>query len=55
MLRVACCSFRLSTVMNADRIAVLEGGKIVEVGTPAQLRDEEGGRFAGLLKAQELR
>jgi ABC-type multidrug transport system fused ATPase/permease subunit len=46
---------RLSTVMNADRIAVLDGGKVVEVGTPSQLRQDKDSRFSRLLKAQELR
>ena len=45
---------RLSTVQQADRIAVLEGGRVAELGTPAELRAREGGSFARLLAAQEL-
>lgn len=45
---------RLSTVQQADRIAVLEGGRVAELGTPAELRAREGGSFARLLAAQDL-
>jgi ATP-binding cassette, subfamily B, bacterial len=38
---------RLSTVAQADQIAVVEDGRILESGTPSQLR-ARGGRFAEL-------
>jgi ABC-type multidrug transport system fused ATPase/permease subunit len=38
---------RLSTVVEADQIAVIEGGRVVEVGPPDALI-ERGGRFAEL-------
>lgn len=41
---------RLSTVENADQLVVLEGGRIIERGTPAALRDADGA-FARLLAA----
>lgn len=41
---------RLSTVENADRLAVLEAGRIVERGRPAELRDADG-PFARLVAA----
>jgi subfamily B ATP-binding cassette protein MsbA len=44
---------RLSTVMNADRIHVLEAGRIVETGTHAQLV-KKGGLYARLAKQQSL-
>ncbi|MBD8043837.1 ABC transporter ATP-binding protein [Arthrobacter sp. Sa2BUA2] len=33
---------RLSTVQNADQVVVLDGGRIVERGTPAELRSGNG-------------
>jgi ATP-binding cassette subfamily B protein len=37
---------RLSTIMHADRIYVLEKGKIVEMGAHQQLVDDKGLYFA---------
>jgi ATP-binding cassette subfamily B protein len=42
---------RLSTVGIADRVLVLEHGKIVEDGTPADLIARSGGRYASLHRA----
>ena len=42
---------RLSTIRNADRILVIEGGRIAEQGTHAQLL-ERGGRYAQLYNTQ---
>ncbi|WP_332654587.1 ABC transporter ATP-binding protein [Brevundimonas sp.] len=44
---------RLSTVRNADRIYVVEAGRIVETGTHAQLV-RKGGLYARLAKQQSL-
>jgi ABC-type multidrug transport system fused ATPase/permease subunit len=41
---------RLSTVEIADRVVVIDGGRVVEDGAPADLR-ERGGRY-GLLHRQ---
>jgi ABC-type multidrug transport system fused ATPase/permease subunit len=38
---------RLSTVIEADQIAVIEDGRVVESGPPDALR-AQGGRFADL-------
>jgi ATP-binding cassette subfamily B protein/subfamily B ATP-binding cassette protein MsbA len=43
---------RLSTVMTADLVAVLDGGRIVESGDPATLLENPSTRFAGLARAQ---
>jgi ATP-binding cassette subfamily B protein len=39
---VIAIAHRLSTVANFDRIVVLDGGRIVEDGSPAQLRRADG-------------
>jgi len=44
---------RLSTVEIADRVLVLEHGRILEDGSPAELIHAEGGRYAALYEAWE--
>lgn len=48
---VLTIAHRLSTVVDADRILVLEAGQVVEQGTHAELL-AVGGRYAGLWAAQ---
>ncbi len=43
---------RLSTVVNADHIIVLDKGKIVESGTHAQLIEKDNGVYKSLAKLQ---
>ncbi|WP_413760143.1 NHLP bacteriocin export ABC transporter permease/ATPase subunit [Streptomyces sp. MMBL 11-3] len=43
---------RLSTVMDADRVIVLEDGRIAQQGTPAQLLADTGGRLHELVRRQ---
>jgi ABC-type multidrug transport system fused ATPase/permease subunit len=42
---------RLSTVAIADRVLVLDEGRVVEDGTPEELLEAEGGEFAALHQA----
>jgi len=42
---------RLSTVQKADRIIVMEHGRIIEIGSPSELRDQ-GGLYARLAELQ---
>jgi len=44
---------RLSTVEIADRVLVLEHGRIIEDGSPADLMADTDGRYAGLHQAWE--
>lgn len=44
---------RLSTVRNADVIAVIEGGKIVETGSHEELISKPNGAYASLVQLQE--
>ncbi len=48
---VIVIAHRLSTVRNADRIAVLDGGRLVEQGTHAELL-ERGGLYSRLYSMQ---
>ncbi|MGW0706234.1 NHLP bacteriocin export ABC transporter permease/ATPase subunit [Streptomyces sp. NPDC002643] len=43
---------RLSTVMDADRVVVMEDGKVAEVGPPGQLLANAGGRLHELVRRQ---
>lgn len=53
--RQTTCLFvahRLSTIARAERIVVLEGGRIVESGSYRELVSREGSRFRALMAAQ---
>ncbi len=43
---------RLSTVLDADRVVVMEDGRVVQEGPPAALLTEEGGRLRELVRRQ---
>lgn len=45
---------RLSTIQNVDMVVTLRGGRVAEVGTPAEL-EASGGIYAKLLKLQRGR
>lgn len=44
---------RLSTVQGADRVAVIDGARVCEQGTPAELIARDG-KYAALCRAQHL-
>ncbi len=44
-------SHRLSTIANADRIVVLDKGKVVEIGKHAELLERQG-VYANLYRTQ---
>ncbi len=44
---------RLSTIRNSDQIAVLDAGKLVELGSHEQLLDQAG-LYARLCNQQQL-
>jgi len=48
---VVVIAHRLSSVRNADRIAVLDEGRIVQLGTWDALINESTGRFAALIRS----
>ncbi len=48
---VIVIAHRFSTIQNADRIVVLEGGKIVDSGSPGKLAEKEG-VYSELLRYQ---
>lgn len=43
---------RLRTVDNADKIVVLDKGRVVEVGSPAELREKPNGKYRHMLELQ---
>ena len=51
---VIVIAHRLSTIQNADRICVVQKGRIVEQGTHEQLLAKQGGVYEGLV-ARQLR
>jgi ABC-type bacteriocin/lantibiotic exporter with double-glycine peptidase domain len=43
---------RLSTIRHADRVLVLDGGRVVECGTPPELLADSAGIFHNLVRRQ---
>ena len=51
---VIIIAHRLSTIKKADKIIVLENGKVAEQGSHLELSQVAGGLYAKLLKLQDL-
>lgn len=51
-LTVLIVAHRLSTVRNADKIFVMQGGKVVEEGTHNALLEDDNGAYAQLIRRQ---
>ena len=49
---VLVIAHRMRTVDNADKIVVREGGRVVEQGSPAELREKPEGRYRRMLELQ---
>ena len=49
---VLVIAHRMRTVDNADKIVALEGGRVVEQGSPAELREKPDGRYRRMLELQ---
>lgn len=45
---------RLSTLMDFDKIAVLDHGSLVEFGAPSHLLENEAGAFSKLCRADQV-
>ena len=49
---VLVIAHRMRTIANADKIVVLDKGKVTEVGTPSELA-KKGGLYAHLVALQQ--
>ena len=51
---VVIIAHRLSTVKNADRVYVIDEGRVIESGTYEELRMREDGEFREMVEMQSL-
>jgi ABC-type multidrug transport system fused ATPase/permease subunit len=48
---VLTIAHRLNSVLDADKIMVLEAGQLIEFGSPQELMARQGGRFRELVNS----
>jgi ATP-binding cassette subfamily C (CFTR/MRP) protein 1 len=49
---IIAIAHRVNTLMDFDRIVVMEAGRIVEIGLPGELMEKENGLFRTLVETQ---
>jgi ATP-binding cassette subfamily C (CFTR/MRP) protein 1 len=52
---IIAIAHRLDTILDFDRVVVMDSGKIAEVGPPAVLMQTDSGLFKCLLESQHRR
>jgi ATP-binding cassette subfamily C (CFTR/MRP) protein 1 len=52
---IIAIAHRLDTVLDFDRVVVMEAGRIVEVGEPERLLKMQGSLFGGLVRSQGMK
>ncbi|KAH0542222.1 hypothetical protein FGG08_003344 [Glutinoglossum americanum] len=50
-----CIAHRLRTIINYDRICVMDSGRIVELDSPLKLYDKPGGTFRGMCEQSGIK
>lgn len=50
---IIAIAHRLDTILDFDRVVVMDAGKIVEVGAPKKLLKTEGSLFKALVASQQ--
>jgi ABC-type multidrug transport system fused ATPase/permease subunit len=50
---VLTIAHRLGTVLDSDKVLVLDDGKVAEFDAPGELMKKKGGAFRGLVEASE--
>ena len=49
---IIAIAHRLNTILDFDRVVVMDGGCVVEIGAPSELLQMEGSLFRGLVESQ---
>ena len=52
---IIAIAHRLDTILDFDRVVVMDAGNIVEVGQPSRLMETQGSLFRGLVESQGLK